>query len=379
MTRIYLDARTITDEPTGVARYSRSLISALLQEAPEHDFVVIRHRSNQQPLMDDPPPNLREFPVGYPIDGLKNVLFGHRAVQAAIARGKAPELYHSLFHILPHKIRDVVDAPVVTTLHDFVWLDHPDASQPTYLKARAIQAFARAAIPSALRASDRVIAISEPTRRRARHFIDDDAMVTISHGVDASFFEPIGPPTGAFAELVDSTRPTICAVGNHKPYKNLGVLIEAFSRLIDAGVRARLLLIGDCERLGAQIDESTASEWIILTGFVDDAVLRRLLGNARVFVLPSKVEGFGLPLLEAMATGLPSVVADVEPMRSIAGEAGLFFPPDDAAGLARLLQRVLEDDNLADRLAARSRRRAGQFRWAETARRTLDVYEELLT
>lgn len=379
MTRIYVDARTITDEPTGVGRYARSLLTALIPAVPEREFVVLRHSSNTHPLFVDAPENVRELPVNRPIDGLENVLFGHRALQAAVARGGPPDLYHSLFHILPAKLRSVLgDIPVVTTLHDFVWIDYPDASQPTFVRARTIEAFARVAIPRALRASDRVIAISEPTRRRARQYIDDAAMVTIPHGVDERFFETAPPPGDPFADLADPQCPCIVAVGNHKPYKNLGLLIDAFTRLIEDGVRARLVLIGDCERLAGQADVATAGEWITMTGRVDDEVMRRLLGNGRVFVLPSKVEGFGLPLLEAMAAGLPTLVADVEPLRSIAGEAGLRFPADDAGALARLLCRVLEDDALADRLASRGRQRAGEFRWSETARRTLKVYENLL-
>ncbi len=381
MARIYLDARSITDTPSGVGRYARQLIGALCAADTDHEFTVIRHRSNEIPLDIDAtgsPSTLREITVDRAIDGVDNFLFGHRTLEAAFARGGTPDLYHSLFHILPRNIRRAVgDAPVVTTLHDFVWLDHPDASQPKWSTARTIEAFARIAIPTALRASDRVIAISEPTRRRARDFVDDDRMVTISHGVDDVFFEPTEPPSGDFAELADGDKPTIVAIGNHKPYKNLGLLVDAFSKLIDGDLDARLVLIGDCEGLTDQIAASPASEHVHLPGFVGDDLLRRLLGAARVFVFPSKVEGFGLPILEAMATGTPTIVADLEPMRSIAQEAALLVDPDRPADLARLLRRIIEDDDLAETLGSRGRRRAGEFRWDETAQATLEVYGEL--
>lgn len=379
MARIYLDARNITDEPAGVARYARSLIPRLVDAEPGHEYVVIRHRSNQKPIDVPSSAPVEEIAVNCDIDGLKNLTAGHRDLEAAVARGGAPDLYHSLFHLVPMGIRRVVgDAPVVTTLHDFVWLDHPVASQPTLLKAGAICAFARVAIPASLRRSDRVIAISEPTRRRALDFVDDEKLVTIPQGVDEVFFDE--PPTdfGALDELVDDgERPWIAAIGNEKSYKNLSLLVEAFSGLVDDGVSARLVLLGDCEGLSCGIDPSV-SEWVTLTGVVEDRVLRRIVGQSQIFVFPSKVEGFGLPILEAMAMGVPTVVSNREPMRSIAGEAGLLFDPDDAKGLGRLIERVLEDERLAARLARRGKKRAQKFRWEKTARRTLEVYEALL-
>ncbi len=379
MARIYLDARNITNAAAGVARYARSLITEIVDQSPGDEFVIIRHRSNTRPLFADPPPSVQEIPVNYTIDGLQNMMFGHRALQSAFARGGPPDLYHSLFHILPMRTRAVLgDTPVVTTLHDFVWIDHPDASQPSFVKARSIEAFARRAIPFALRTSDRVIAISEPTRRRAREYVDDDKMVTIGHGVDEAFFHSPGPPGSAFTELMEPDRPCIAAIGNHKPYKNLGLLIDAFAHLIDTGFSAQLVLIGDCEKLSNRIGDTTASEWITVTGYVDDEMLRAILSQARIFCLPSKVEGFGLPLLEAMAMGLPTIIANIEPLASIAGEAALRVEPNDIDGLTLLLRRILEDDRLADRLARRGKRRAGQFRWSTTAQRTIEVYRQLL-
>lgn len=379
MAVIHIDARSITEQPSGIGRYARSLIDAVVEQATDHEFVVLRHRSNQKPLFDPMPPSVTEVPVATPIDGLQNFAVGHRALEAAFARGGTPDLYHSLFHVVPAKIRDVLgDTPVVTTLHDFVWLDHPDASQPDWLTARTIQAFARMAIPRTLRVSDRVIAISEPTRRRALDFVDDDRISVISHGVDERFFEPVADPEGEFARLADPNRPTIAAIGNHKRYKNLQVLIDAFARLIEAGTAAQLVLIGDCERLAGHIDATTASEWISVPGVVGDEMLRRMVGCASVFVFPSKVEGFGLPLLEAMAMGVPTVVSDREPMRSIAADAALWFDPDAPQTLARILRRLIENETLAARMARRATRRAGQFRWEKTASRTIRVYEQLL-
>ena len=380
MARIYLDARNITDRPAGVARYARALIPALVEAAPHHEFRTIRHRSNLRPIDVGGAPNFQEIFVDAPIDNAENFLFGHRTLQAAFARGGAPDLYHSLFHILPRSAPAILGkAKLITTVHDFLWLDHPDATQPTFLKARSIQAFARLAIPSALRLADAVIAISEPTRRRAATFTEDEKITTISHGVGEEFFQPPALPSGEFAELVDPDRPCIVAIGNDKEYKNLSLLIEAFAALLTEGTPARLVLIGSCQGLIDTVAHTGFSEWITLTEHVHDETLRRILGHARAFVFPSRIEGFGLPILEAMAMGTPALIADAEPMRTIADEAALFFHPDDARGLTTLLSRLLGDDDLANEFAAKGRRRAASFRWPETAARTLAVYDSLLS
>lgn len=378
MAPIYLDARNITDRPAGVARYARSLIKELVHQAPHHQFIALRHRSNTVPLLPEAT-NLREVFLECPIDGAKNFFLGHRALSAAFSQNGAPHLFHSLFHLLPLQTRRVLgDIPVVTTLHDFVWIDHPDVSQPTFFKARTIQTFAKQAIPTALRLSDRVIVISEPTRQRARAYIDDKKMVLISHGVETSFFEPPKPLEGDFAELITDKKPYIVAIGNDKKYKNLHLLIDAFTIAAEQGLKARLVLIGDCQGLNEQIVHTGQSEWITLTDNVDDETLHGLLGHAKAFVFPSKVEGFGLPVLEAMAMGVPTLIARREPMLSIADEAALYFDPDNAPALANLLERLLTDQALARRYSARGRARARQFCWSKTAKETLALYESLL-
>lgn len=379
MARILIDARCLGDSPTGVGSYARALIAHLAELPHDHELVLLRNRNNTAPITDAALPQIAS---ACPPDNLKNHLLGHRALADAASQLGSPDLYHSLFHILPRYTRQALpNAGVVTTLHDLVWLDHPDASQPTWLKARSIQAFARTAIPHALNASDAVIAISRPTAERARQLLSSPStsLHTIHHGVHARFFEPPPPLTGPLSELAaPDAPPFFVAIGNHKPYKNLRLLIDAFARLPAHSPRPHLVLIGDCQGLSTHIGESGVSERIHLPGLVDDEQLRALLGRARAFVFPSLVEGFGLPILEAMAMGRPTLVSDLEPMRSIAGESALHFAPHAPDDLSRLLHRLLVAPELAARLSERSLKRAHSFRWQHTAERTLQVYEALL-
>lgn len=379
MARIYLDARNITDRPAGVGRYALSLIPELVRQGKEHHFVALRHRSNQRPIEVEGE-NYEELFVDAPIDKATHFLFGHRTLQAAFARGGKPDLFHSLFHLLPLRIKaDFRSLGVVTTIHDFLWLDHARETQPTWSKATSIQLFANAAIPTSLKLSDQVIAISEPTRKRATAFIDAEKITTIGHGVDESFFQTLPLATTALPNFLLTTKaPLITAIGNDKAYKNLAILIEAFAALRNRGVEARLVLIGACEGLHHTIAHSGVCEDITATGFIDDQTLKGILRASRAFVFPSRREGFGLPILEAMAMGLPTLIADREPMRSIAAEGALRFDPDDKEALTNLLTNLLTREELANRLASQGRQRASSFRWPETAARTLEVYEKQL-
>lgn len=378
MAKIYLDARNITDRPAGVARYALCLIPELVRQAPQHEFVVIRHSSNRAPI-DVLGFDLDEVFVDAHIDNIDNFARGAAVLRRVFHEFGEPDLYHDLFHILPVGLARGGRPKIVVTLHDLVWIDHPHQSQPTWWQAQAIRAFARMAIPYALRAADHVIAVSEPTAVRARPWLPSHKATTIYHGVTAEFFETAAAPRDVLPRLVDDRVPYVAAIGNAKAYKNLGRLVTAVALARKRVPNLQLVMIGPCDGLKARIDAAGVADAVHLTGFLDDAELRRVLGGARLFVFPSLVEGFGLPVLEAMAMGIPTLVSDLEPMRSVAGDGGLTVNPCDTEAMARAIIDVARDDSVHADLAQRGRRRAAEFRWPLTARKTLQVYRKLLS
>jgi glycosyltransferase involved in cell wall biosynthesis len=379
MACIYLDARNITAQPAGVARYALSLIPELVRQAPHHEFIIIRHSSNREPI-EVLGYDLKEVFVDRPIDNMENFLLGAPALRKVFREHGQPDLYHDLFHILPMGLRLGTNDPfkVVVTLHDLVWMDYPHQSQPTWLKAESIRAFASMAIPYTLKNADHVICVSEPTAQRARAWLDRGHFTTVYHGVTPEFFRPTEAPASVLGELTEADTPYIVAIGNDKPYKNLHRLIDAFARVRPDLEAGHLVLIGNCEKLRAQIEWSQVKDHVTLTGFLSDEELRQVLGHARLFVFPSLVEGFGLPVLEAMAMGVPTVVSDLEPMRTIAGNGSLKVDPHDTGEMAKAIRRVMNDDRLYESLVERGQRRAAEFRWPVTARKTLQVYGKVL-
>lgn len=364
MTRVLVDARNITGDPTGVGRYARALLPRLIERRPDWEWIVLRHRSNTEPLFA-----AREVFVDQPIDGVANYLRGGGVYRAACA-GQPVDVVHSLFHLLPREF----DRPMrtIVTAHDFIWIDHPGISQPTAFGAFTMSQFARRAIPQSLRAANAVIAVSEATADGATRWISRDKITVIPHGVEPRYFDPLPPDDAIMQRLRAFGGRYVVAVGNDKHYKNLQTLVRAFAQLTDES--ARLVLIGRCDGVVALAHTLGVGDRVIAAGTLNDVDLRRVLGNATCFVFPSLVEGFGLPPLEAMALGTPVIVSDLEPMRSVAGSAALRFSPMDVAGLAVLIDAVFGDERLRHQLREDGRLRARQFDWDETARATLELY-----
>lgn len=373
MSRIALDARNITQTPAGVARYAMALIPELIAQAPHHDWVVIRHSSNRTPLGVD----AREVWVDRPIDGVENYLSGHKDIAQVVREVGPLDLFHNLFHVSPRTLP--ARLKTVVTLHDLVWIDHADASQPTWFKARTIEAFARVAIPQTLRRADHVIAVSAPTAHRAQAWIAPEKLTVVMHGVDPAFSQPVPPADEIVTHLKAEGRGYVVAVGNAKPYKNLARLIRAWNDARKAVPGMRLCLVGDCKALlPAALELGVPAADLVMPGFLDDEDLRRVVGHASLFVFPSLVEGFGLPTLEAMAAGVPCVVSDREPMATVAGDAALRVDPLDEHAMAEAIRRVMSDVKLAESLVVQGRAHAATFTWKKAARQTLDVYERVL-
>jgi glycosyltransferase involved in cell wall biosynthesis len=210
------------------------------------------------------------------------------------------------------------------------------------------------------RRSRALIAVSEATREDLVRFYKFTAgrIVVIPHGVDPAFFE------------LDRSKiePYILCVSTLHPHKNLDRLIRAYARrtrpdrLVLAGMRG--FQASQLESLIAQLDVAKSVE---LTGWIPRADLLRLYQRARAFIYPSVFEGFGMPVLEALAARIPVACADIPPLREVAGDAALYFDPHDEDAIAAALDQVASDHSLVDAGVARAR----GFTWENAAERTL--------
>jgi len=290
-------------------------------------------------------------------------------------RREAPQVYHD-----PNFIPMKFNGPTVLTAHDASWVRHPEYHPPHRL------ALLCANFPQALERADRVIVVSEFVRRELLgcFSVAPEKLQVVYNGVSPRF-----RPYGA-----DATRAVLSghglvhgsyfvAVGTLEPRKNLLTALAAHARLPAAVRRAApLVLIGVegwlTDDLHAAFSASLKDGTVRKLGYVPDHELPLLTAGALAMVYPSIYEGFGLPVLEAMACGVPVLCSTAEALQEVVGEAGLLYDPADIDGFSDGMQALLDDGALRERLIAAGLARAGHFSWQRTADETLDVYRQIV-
>ena len=274
--------------------------------------------------------------------------------------------------------------PAVITFHDAIAEEHPGLIFPHWRSRLLWNLKTRLALAQATR----LLTVSESARQQvSRAFGLDVETIAVTHeGPGADFRTLDDPAQGLTArrELeLPEDGPLLVYLGGLSPHKNLDGLLRAFAQL-PQGVH--LALVGDhsgdaffsCyQELRALAVELGLEGRVIFTGFVPNAQLAALLGNATALVLPSFSEGFGLPVVEAMACGLPVAASRAGSLPEVVGEAGLLFDPYSIDDMAATLRRLLEDDTLRADLRTRGLERAQSLSWTTAARGVLDLLEEV--
>jgi glycosyltransferase involved in cell wall biosynthesis len=281
-------------------------------------------------------------------------------------QGHEPMLFHGLDGFLPRAVRR--RDRCVVTVHDLGWQVHPE------LYARRLRLMYGALFPWAVRRADRFIAVSRYTAddlvRRAG--VAASKIDVVYHGLDPIYARPIARSSRAGAA------PYVLAVGGVSPRKNTRRLIEAFGRWrARGGTRA----LCELRITGNSLDESFAREGALpagvsLLGYVDKGELPGLYAGAEAFLYPGIYEGFGLPIIEAMACGAPVVTSTTGSAPEVAGGAAVIVDPFDVASIEAGLERATQPDE-AERLRTLGRERAAAFRWDAAAAHTIDVYRRL--
>lgn len=250
--------------------------------------------------------------------------------------------------------------PCITVFHDLQHKRHPEHFRWFELPFWRVLLWA-----SAIR-SRRLIAVSQATREDLLRYykLKPESIAVISHGVEPAFF------------ALDRTRVEsyLLCVSTLHPHKNLDRLIRAYARrkpdfrLVLAGMRGFYTRSLDTLISGLGIADS-----VQITGWIARTELYRLYERAHAFIYPSTFEGFGMPVLEALAAAIPVACSDIPPLREVADEAVLFFNPLDENAIADALDRIVTDEPLRRRLAEAGPQRARQFTWEQAAAATLDI------
>ncbi|MEO6919483.1 MAG: glycosyltransferase family 1 protein [Collimonas sp.] len=284
-----------------------------------------------------------------------------------------PDVYHE-----PSLWPLEFDGPTVMTIHDLTHLHYPQ-TQP----ADRLQEIERR-LPSALTRSSRILVVSEFIGQEVRrHFGLSDKKVVVAPSGCSDVFHPREEHqlSASLQKLGLHYRGFILSVGTLEPRKNLLLTLKAHARLSPAA-RARfpLLVVGMAgwrtDELTGVLSQAVNSGYVRLAGYLDQQDLAAVTAAARVMVFPSLYEGFGLPVLEAMASGTPVITSSGSSMEEVAAGAGTYVDPQDEVGLTEKIRQLLEDDGVWTASRTAGLERSHEFSWAKSAAITADVYRQ---
>jgi len=361
--RFSVDAHAIGQHLTGNETYVRNLLNCFAVLDQEADFVT--YLSRDDAFVDVPPRFLKRRVAVNPF-----VRLGFDLPRKL--RQDRPDLVH-----VQYTAPVFCCAPIVVSVHDVSFLEHPDFFTPF----RALQL--RYTVHRTVKSAARIITASEFSKRRILNFyqLDEAKVVVLPNGV-ASAFRPM--PRGSSQRWVDTTfglrSPFILTVGDLQPRKNHIGLIRAFEKLLCAHPHFphQLVIVGkenwSASTVRATAKRSSVVDRIHFTGFVSDEGLLRLYGACDLFVYPSLYEGFGLPILEAMACGRAVACSNTSAIPEVADSAALLFDPNSDDEIALALRDLLLNPELRQRMERLGMQRAAMFSWEKTASKTLDLY-----
>jgi glycosyltransferase involved in cell wall biosynthesis len=366
--RIAIDARKLHDY--GIGTYVRNLLKQLARQERDDEFVLIC-RPDDCGMVVDLGPNFRSVP-----DRSRPYSVSEQVTVPLDLRREKVDLFHEPHYVLP----PLVPCRAVVTIHDCIHLRFPQ-----YLPNRLAHAYARTFLWAATHQAERVITVSEASKRDILQYfrIPPEKIEVIYNGIDERFWMP---PDEEEVERVRQRYQLndrfVLYAGNIRPHKNLERLIEAFYILRRGEFeQVKLLIIGDeiskYATLRRAVHRHKLHKHVRFLGFVPDETLAVLYRLAAVFVFPSLYEGFGLPPLEAMASGTPVVTSNVSSLPEVVGDAALLIDPYDAEAIAGGLRLVLADKTLRDDLRARGLERAREFSWERSIARVRTIYEEV--
>ncbi len=366
--RLAIDAAALPPNPVGAGQYIIHLIRALPQVAGDARFLVYAQPHGRE-LIGLPESETLRFARVPPMSPPRRLLWEQTAFPRLLRRSGADALL-SLHYTMPLS----KPLPQVVVFHDMTFFLYPR------LHVLSKRYFFRWMIRLSARRADRLLTVSESTRRDAIRLAGapPHKIAAAPLGVTPDF-HPIGDAARLEAARARYRLPKrfILFVGLLEPRKNLSGLLRAFQRLAPARPDVSLVVVGRkgwmYERALALVDALRLTGRVHFTGYVPQQDLPLVYNLAEVVAYPSFYEGFGLPVLEAMACARPVVTSDRSAMPEIVGDAGVLLPPEDPDALAAALLRLLNSPAERARLAAAARQRAQTFTWQRTARLTLEA------
>jgi glycosyltransferase involved in cell wall biosynthesis len=366
--RVAIDARKLHD--FGIGTYIRNLLRQLARLDHDTEYVLLCGEADLG-VAAQLGPNFRAV-----LEPSPNYSIREQLHVPWVLRRERPDLYHAPHYVLPAG----VSCRSVVTIHDCIHLMFPQ-----YLPNRVAYAYARAQMWAAARRSDCILTVSDASKRDILNLFNvrPEKIVVIYNAIDTHF--SVVPQEEAVArvrERYQLDHKFVLYVGNIKPHKNLVRLIEAFAALRRLDLEdLKLLIIGDeiskLPALRRAVHRHKLHKHVRFLGYLADDQLAVLYRLASVFAFPSLYEGFGLPPLEAMASGTPVVTSNVSSLPEVVGDAAVLVDPYDVDSIVEGLRSVLTDPARAAEMRRKGLERAREFSWERSVTKTLQVYRHI--
>src|SRR5215831_2422372 len=365
--RIGIDARKLHD--FGIGTYIRNLLRHLARMDDRTEYVVMCRPEDREALS-----TLGENFRTVPETAANYSVSEQLKIPLALQR-EGVTLFHAPHYVLPPLIR----CRSVVTIHDCIHLMFPQ-----YLPNRLAFAYARTSIGLAARRATRVLTVSESSKRDILRFVDTqpEKIDVIYNAYDERFaVEPREEDVVRVRERFQLQDQFVLYAGNVKPHKNVERLIQAFHLVRQRGLdHLKLVIIGDevsrYAALRRAVHKHQLHQYVRFLGYVPEETLAVMYRLAGVFVFPSLYEGFGLPPLEAMASGTPVVTSNVSSLPEVVGDAAILVDPYDPQAIAKGIAKILTDEAIRRELRQKGLKRAQEFSWDASVRRIRNIYCE---
>jgi glycosyltransferase involved in cell wall biosynthesis len=366
--RIGIDARKLHD--FGIGTYIRNLLRQLARLDSETEFVIFC-RPEDRDTLAAVGENFRPVP-----ETSGNYSIAEQFTIPLAVKREGVTLFHAPHYVLPPLVR----CKSVVTIHDCIHLMFPQ-----YLPNRAAFWYAKWSIGQAARRATRIMTVSQSSKRDILRLVDTEPakIDVIYNAYDERFaMEPREEDVVRVRERYQLHDEFVLYAGNVKPHKNLERLIDAFHLVRTRGLdNLKLVLIGDeiskYTALRRAVHQHQLHKYVRFLGYLPEETLAVMYRLAGVFVFPSLYEGFGLPPLEAMASGTPVVTSNVSSLPEVAGDAAVLVDPYSPQAIADGIYAVLTDEKLRREMVLKGIARAGQFSWEQSVRRVRAIYSEV--
>ena len=378
MTRICIDYTPAYEQGGGIGRYVRELTAALAAEDHSSQYRLFVAGSTRKRLPQPPGTNFEWRPT----------VMTPRWLARIWQRAKLPlpvetftghaDLYHATDFILPPTLPRT---RTLLTVHDLSFVRVPDATIPS------LRRYLESVVPRSVRRADHVLADSRATKNDLMEVYrtPSDKITVLYSGVDSRFGRVSNEAT--LARILDKyglkDLQYVLSVGTVQPRKNYSRMIRALSELRDRGSDVHYAIAGGSgwleDEMYRSIRESRMDDRVHILGFVSDQDLPALYSGARALLAVSLYEGFGLPVLEAMACGTPVITSNLSSLPEVAGDAGVLVNPLDIDAITDSVVALLADSDLREQLIAEGLDHVKRFSWANAARQLKSVYDGLLS